>query len=215
MTQNQTKVRTETQNRDPEPCSVLFSERVAAVVEGNGATILQLNVEGLTNAKLSIIEQLTNKVTAILLQETHCETMEKLTILEFTPAAQILNKQHGLATFVRQDIEWSLEAQSEDDSQLEWLAVKVQDVTIINKYKPPPTHLTRASLPVVNLPGIYAGDFNCHHEWGYSRSNNDGTCLVEWASANNLTRLYNPKEPDSFHSARWNSGTNPDLASFC
>ena len=37
-------------------------------------------------------------------------------------------------------------------------------------------------------------------------------CLVEWASSNNLTLLYNPKEPDSFHSARWNSGTNPDLA---
>ena len=47
---------------------------------------------------------------------------------------------------------------------------------------------------------------------GYSKSNNDGTCLVEWASANNLTLLYNPKEPGSFHSARWNSGTNPDLA---
>ena len=47
---------------------------------------------------------------------------------------------------------------------------------------------------------------------GYSKSNNDGTCLVEWASSNNLTLLYNPKEPDSFHSACWNSGTNPDLA---
>ena len=139
----------------------------------------------------------TNKVTVILLQETHCETTEKLTIPEFTLAAHILNKQHGLATFVRQDIEWSLEAHSEDDSQLEWLAVKVQDVTIINVFKPPPTRLTRASLPVVNHPCIYAGDFNCHlTEWGYSRSNNDGTCLVEWASANNLTLLYKPKEPD-------------------
>ena len=33
---------------------------------------------------------------------------------------------------------------------------------------------------------------------------------MEWASANNLTLLYNPKEPDSFHSAHWNSCTNPD-----
>ena len=72
-----------------------------------------------------------------------------------------------------------------------------------------PTRLTRASLPVVNHPCIYAGDFNCHHtEWGYSRSNNDRTCLVEWASANSLTLVYNPKEHDSFHSTRWNSGTN-------
>ena len=125
-------------------------------------------------------------VTAILLQETHCDTTERPTIPEFTLSAHILNKQHGLATFVRQDTEWSLEAQSENDSQLEWLAVKVQDVTIINVYKKPTTRLTRASLPVVNLPCIYAADFNCHHtEWGYSRSNNDGTCLLEWASANN------------------------------
>ena len=89
-----------------------------AVVEGNGATILQLNVESLTNAKLTIIEKLgyTNKVTAILLQETHCETTAKLTILEFTLAAHILNKQDGLTTFVRQDIEWSLEVQPKDDS---------------------------------------------------------------------------------------------------
>ena len=52
MTRNQTKNRTETRNRDPEPCSALLSERAAVVVEGYGAMILQLNVEGLTNAKL-------------------------------------------------------------------------------------------------------------------------------------------------------------------
>ena len=91
MTRNQTKVRTETRNRGPEPCSAPqgFSERAAAVVEGDGATILHLNVEGLTNAKLTIIEQLAyiNKVTTILLQEAYCGTTEKLTIPEFTLAA--------------------------------------------------------------------------------------------------------------------------------
>ena len=68
MTRNQTKNRTETRNRGPEPCSVSFSDRAAAVVEGDGATILQLNVEGLINAKLTIINQLayTNKVTVII-----------------------------------------------------------------------------------------------------------------------------------------------------
>ena len=50
MTRNQTKVRTETQNRGSKPCLVLFSERAAAVVKGNGAMILQLNIKGLTNA---------------------------------------------------------------------------------------------------------------------------------------------------------------------
>ena len=55
MTRNQSKNRTETRNRGPDPCSTLFSERAAAVVEGDGATILYLNVEGLTNAKLTIL----------------------------------------------------------------------------------------------------------------------------------------------------------------
>ena len=130
-----------------------FQNRRLAVVEGDGALILPVKRRGLTNAKLTIIEQLAyaNKVTAILLQETHCETTEKLTIQEFALAEHILNKLHSLATFARQDIEWSLEAQSKDDSQLEWLAVKVQDVTIINVYKPPPKRLTRAGQPPLHL----------------------------------------------------------------
>ena len=71
---------TKTPNRGPELSSALFSERAAAVVEGDGATILQINVEGLNNSKLTIIEQLahTNKVTDKLSQETHCKTTEKL-----------------------------------------------------------------------------------------------------------------------------------------
>ena len=40
----------------------------------------------------------------------------------------------------------------------------------------------------------------------------DGDALIAWASANNLTLLYDPKEPASFHSQGWNSDTNPDLA---
>ena len=71
--------------------------------------------------------------------------------------------------------------------------MKIQDVTVINVYEPPPAPLTTASLPGVNHPCIYAGDFNCHHtEWGCSESNGDGTCLVEWASADSLTLLCNP-----------------------
>ena len=49
---------------------------------------------------------------------------------------------------VRQDIDWSFEAQSEDDSQLEWLAVKVQDVTIINQ----PVYTQRTLLHGIFYP---------------------------------------------------------------
>ena len=167
MTRNQTKTnRTETRTRGPRPCSALFSELFGCCRRRRWCNDTAVKRRGFRQC------QTHHHWTAWLYQQSHChiaawETTEKLTISKFTLAAQILNKQHGLATLVRQDTEWSLEVQSEDDSQLEWLAVKVQGVTIINVYKPPPTRLTRASLPEVNHHCIYPGDFKCHHtEWG-------------------------------------------------
>ena len=46
----------------------------------------------------------------------------------------------------------------------------------------------------------------------YNANSTDGECLVGWANANNLSLLYNPKDAASFHSGRWNTSTNPDLA---
>ena len=71
----------------------------------------------------------------------------------------------------------------------------------------------QADLPAFPHPCLYAGDFNCHHvDWGYDNSNPDGECLAGWASANNFTLLYSPKKATSFHSGRWKTDTNPDLA---
>ena len=36
--------------------------------------------------------------------------------------------------------------------------------------------------------------------------------LVGWANTNNLVLLQNPRNAASFHSGRWNTNTNPDLA---
>jgi len=35
--------------------------------------------------------------------------------------------------------------------------------------------------------------------------------LADWSCTNNLHTLYDPKQLTSFQSARWNSGTNPDV----
>jgi len=60
---------------------------------------------------------------------------------------------------------------------------------------------------------IVASDFNCHHiSWGYSASDENGEVLLTWAESADLQLLYDPKEPDSFRSAVWNTTTNPDLA---
>ena len=49
---------------------------------------LQLNTEGLTENKISVIEQLaySNKAFAIVQQETHCITADKLVIPNISPA---------------------------------------------------------------------------------------------------------------------------------
>ena len=89
----------------------------------------------------------------------------------------------------------------------------VDNYKIVNVYKPPPTRMQASDLPAFPHPCLYAGDFNCHHvDWGYDNSNPDGECLAGWASANNFTLLYSPKEAASFHSGRWKTDTNPDLA---
>ena len=85
--------------------------------------------------------------------------------------------------------------------------------TIVNVYKPPPTRLQVFGLPVFSFPCPYAGDFNCQHvDWGCDANSAKGECLIGWASINNLAQLYKPKDVASFHSGRWNTSTNPDLA---
>jgi len=91
--------------------------------------------------------------------------------------------------------------------------MEVEGVTIINVYKPPSVKMDTTGLPYFSHPCMYAGDFNCHSTtWGYRSTNASGEALEDWASASSLNLLHDPKQPDSFHSRRWNTGTNPDLA---
>ena len=59
---------------------------------------------------------------------------------------------------------------------------------------------------------LCAGDFNCPHvNWGCRTSSADGECRVAWSSLNGLVPLHDPNDVATFHSGRWNTGTNPDL----
>ena len=178
-------------------------------------TVFQLNIEGLTASKMSILHHLATQLEAlvILLQETHCTSAEKLVLPSFELAGFSSSRKHGLATFVHERLKWTLSGQSPPTSETEWLCVDVDGYKIVNIYKPPPTRLQVSHLPVFPHPSLYAGDFNCHHvDWGYNINNADGECLVAWASNNSLVLLHNPKDAASFHSGRWNTGSNPDLA---
>ena len=192
-----------------------FSGRATLVVEGQHLAILQLNIEGITPPKLDVLSQIATKtqVNVILLQETHKDNNTSLKLPGFTLAGYTKHKHHGLATFVRNNVPWTPVSQSTDDATVEWISTKVAENTIINIYKPPPSRLEPTSIPDVPAPAIYAGDFNCRHiDWGYNTTNEDGSTLTDWASAIDATLLYDPKEPSSFTSGRWNTETNPDLA---
>ena len=95
----------------------------------------------------------------------------------------------------------------------EWLCVDVDGYEIVNVYKPLRIRLQVSDLPVFTNSCFYAGDFNCQHvDWGYDANSADGECLVGWASTNNLSLFYNSKDAANFHSDRWNTSNNPDLA---
>ena len=179
----------------------------------SGPTILQLNVEGLTKAKCDVIQQLCLKhsVTVILLQETHTKADDEIQLPGYSLVGALHRSHHGIATLVKNDKCCALVQTSNNQDDLQWIATRLDEVTIVNVYKPPRSPFT--DLPIFNHPVIYSGDFNCQHEmWGYSQSTQDGSKLADWASNANLTLLYDNKQPKTFHSNIWNTFTNPDLS---
>ena len=94
----------------------------------------------------------------ILLQETHCTDAEKLVPPNYQLAGSSLNRKHGLATFVRERLRYTLLDQSPPTSEIEWLCVDVDRYKIVNVYKSPPTRLRTLDLAVFPHPFLYAGD---------------------------------------------------------
>ena len=130
----------------------------------------------------------------------------------FALAGSSLIRMHGLASFVHDRLKWTFVDQSPATSETEWLCMDVDECRIVNVYKPPPTRLQASDLPMFPHSVLYAGDFNCPHvNWDYRTSSADGECLIAWASLNGLVPLHDPKDVATFHSGRWNTGTNPVL----
>jgi len=177
--------------------------------------ILQLNTEGSQQTRISVNEQLAcrNKAFIFFLQETHCTTADKIVISNFPLAGSVMSRNHGLATFIHERLEWSLVDQSPELSETEWLCVDVAGYKIINVYKSPRSRFTPTAIPTIPHPSLYVGDFNCEHvNWGNNKTSLDGESLDSWATSNNLVLLYDPKETASCASRRWNIGNTPDLA---
>ena len=89
--------------------------------------MLRMKTEGLTADKISVIEQLAYKDKAfiIVLQETHCTTVDKLVIPNFSLAGSVMSRNYGLATFVHERLEMSPVDESPEQPETEWLCVDV------------------------------------------------------------------------------------------
>ena len=152
------------------------------------------------------------KAAVTLLQETHVKESCHLKIPGYIPAAFIISDVHGTAAFVNNHNTWRMKATCPEGSGVEWTAINVERITIVNVYTPPRTQWSQGSIPGFKRPCIYARDFNCHSTtWGYPSTNSEGISLEHWASAEDLTLLFDPKQLHTFHSARWNTTSNPDL----
>ena len=97
-------------------------------------TILQLNIEGLTASKMTVLQHLSEQLEAlvILLQGTHCTSAEKLVIRNYELAGSSLNRKHGLAMFVHKRLKWAFLSLSPPTSETEWLCVDVDGYKIVN-----------------------------------------------------------------------------------
>ena len=179
---------------------------------GPAIRLLQLSVEGLSAAKRNIICELaqSHNIDVICLQETHVENdlADRFTIPDFDLICYDLHAKHGRATYVRSNITDAVSVQCTAHCDV----VRFGNVHIANVYKSPNEKWDRGVLPVLPHPAVYVGDFNSHHAvWGYNTSNEDGELLLDWAESNDLHVVYDPKQPGTFHSARWRQDYSPDL----
>uniref|UniRef100_W5NGX8 Endonuclease/exonuclease/phosphatase domain-containing protein n=1 Tax=Lepisosteus oculatus TaxID=7918 RepID=W5NGX8_LEPOC len=170
--------------------------------------ILQINMESLTRAKCVVINHLAQEHNAqvILLQETHTKYNGNIKICGYHLIGAIHHAHHGVATLVKLDKNAKHVAQSLYKDTTQWIAIEIEGFTIVNIYKPPSTQFS--SLPSYTHPVIYAGDFNCQHQLGLSKEHTRREALANWAS------IQDKKQANTFFSARWQSGTNPDLVFF-
>jgi len=179
---------------------------------GPALRILQLNVEGLSAAKRTLISNLAHRysVDVICLQETHVanQVAGRYTIGGFDLISSTLDAKFGRATYVRSDVTDASPLSTSGFCDV----IQVGRFKIANVYKPPSANWNNDMLPILEHPAVYVGDFNSHHpEWGYPDPDKDGELLVEWASNNDFTLTHDAKQRGTFHSARWQKDYSPDL----
>lgn len=180
--------------------------------------ICQFNIEGISRAKCDVLQKVLsdNDVDVLAIQETHTENEEQLRkrgrIYGYDLVAATYHHAYGVATYVRSNIENVHLISTSSNNNIHEVVIHIGGYTINNTYKPPTASWPPQVLPILQHPSVYVGDFNSHHtQWKYKENDDNGEALVNWADENNMYLVFDAKDRDSFHSARWRRGYNPDL----
>ena len=181
-------------------------------IDGN-LRIYQLNIEGISERKCEYLakELLELNIDVAAIQETHLEGEGKRsTVKGFTMVSSVHHKKFGLATYVKDDLLPSVQVLTPENSL--YSAIKINDQTLVNVYKPPSADFGNEVLPHFEKPSIICGDFNSHNPlWGYDDTNNDGLKVADWMTREDLSLIFNVGDPGTFKSGRWNRSYTPDL----
>ena len=171
--------------------------------------IVTFNIEGFSKVKASILAKL--EAGIICLQETHRETHPPA-IPGMHLAVDTPSRTYGSSIFVR-DKAFVVKTEVLSHGNMELLKMETPYLDIISVYKPPNELFNwPPNLDITSKTTLVLGDFNSHSTlWGYDHDDPSGEEVILWASANDLTLLYDPKSKPTFLSGRWRKGYNPDL----
>uniref|UniRef100_H3ADS4 Endonuclease/exonuclease/phosphatase domain-containing protein n=1 Tax=Latimeria chalumnae TaxID=7897 RepID=H3ADS4_LATCH len=179
---------------------------------GPALRVLQLNVEGLSAAKCTVISDLArhHNIDIVCLQETHISMDEasRYKLNGFDLLNYVPHGRHGRATYIRANITDAISLESTNFCDV----IQVGSYQIANVYKPPSMSWNEQVLPILPHPTVYIGDFNSlHTDWGYAEADADGELLVDWVSKNDIILIHDVKQWGTFHLARWSRDYSPDL----
>ncbi|CAM2097154.1 unnamed protein product [Caretta caretta] len=108
-----------------------------------------------------------------------------------------------MASYIREGIPATPVSSLRPNDVIEWQAIKVKDLTLINVYKSHSANWTTPVLSIFSGPLVYCDYFNSHHShWVYPDEDVDEVRVEEWKSVINLQFLDDPKQPPIFYSKR-------------
>ena len=177
-------------------------------------TVIFANIEGRTAVKASILSEMCKRECChyLCLQETYRSTnLPKPKIAGMSLVVERPHNKYGSAILIRSDLKVK-KIYERVQGTVEIITMGMSGVVVHYVYKPPNDLFELPTLGHRNLPHIVIGDSNSHNTtWCYASTDNEGEAVEQWADLCDFTLIHDAKLPQSFNSARWKKGYNPDL----